>query len=720
MSFSRSLPVVLLILFSVFGFSQTKFKKIDSLQAVVLKAPEDTNKVLLLNKLCASISRLNGVDSASYFKYFRESIDLSKKSGYYRGEIEARIAAGGYCTTIGKYSYGRNILNSGLAKAEQMRDSSNILATLTRIGTLYWQEGYYSIAAEYQYKALVYAEALKDKSRLSSVYNVLGNIYIDQKDCRKAVLYHIKALDIRTGLKDSLRISHSYVNLGISYCICHRYDSATFYYSNALAIQTKKRNKIGQAYSYDGLGNCYLLKGDYQSAIPYFKRAYVVLKESDDINERITNLNFLGKSNLKLGNPDEALPYYEEAKTMAESSNKLIELKESYVGLSELYELKNDFKEAHKYHKLYTAINDTINNKETIRKVSSLEYNRQIEQEEKIRTLETEKTRIAHEAEVKKQRMIIWLVSIVVVMVLILSLFIYREYKAKKSANEIITLQKQEVENQKQIIEEKQKEILDSINYAKQIQNALLAHHDFVDEHLPENFILFKPKDIVSGDFYWATEVKSYSLDVQASEPITNNPQLFYLACCDSTGHGVPGAFMSLLNIGFMSEAINEKGIISPELVFNYVRGRLISSISRDNQKDGFDGILMRFEFGQDKIIVEYAAANNAPLLISDGKLIELEKDKMPVGKGEKTESFKLHKVNLKKGDMLYLYTDGYADQFGGSKGKKFKYKPLNDLLLEIHLLSLKEQSLILNQRFEEWKGELEQVDDVCVIGIRV
>jgi serine phosphatase RsbU (regulator of sigma subunit) len=213
---------------------------------------------------------------------------------------------------------------------------------------------------------------------------------------------------------------------------------------------------------------------------------------------------------------------------------------------------------------------------------------------------------------------------------------------------------------------------------------------------------MFNPKDIVSGDFYWATE--------------HNNK--FYLAICDSTGHGVPGAFMSLLNMGFLSEAVKEKNIEEPHEIFNYVRLRLINSISSEQQKDGMDGILLCVDRTTNQIT--YSAANNEPILVSNNKVIELPKDKMPVGKGEKNESFTLHQVTASKGDVLYLYTDGYADQFGGPKGKKFKYKQLNDLLLNSCHDDLNQQKEILLSSFINWKGNLEQVDDVLIVGIKI
>ncbi len=255
-----------------------------------------------------------------------------------------------------------------------------------------------------------------------------------------------------------------------------------------------------------------------------------------------------------------------------------------------------------------------------------------------------------------------------------------------------------EVVQQKELIEEKQKEIVDSINYARRIQYTLLAHDEFLKANLGDHFVLFQPKDIVSGDFYWATK----------------KGKRFYLAVCDSTGHGVPGAFMSLLNISFLNEAITEKSISEPHEILNYVRERLETSISVGGAKDGMDGILLCVEGNK----VTYAAANNSPVIVSEGVMTHLEADKMPIGKGERNAPFRLQTIDVKKGDYLYLYTDGYADQFGGPKGKKFKYKQLDDILLDNYKTRPEQQKEILSRRFNDWKGSLDQVDDVLLIGI--
>jgi serine phosphatase RsbU (regulator of sigma subunit) len=285
-------------------------------------------------------------------------------------------------------------------------------------------------------------------------------------------------------------------------------------------------------------------------------------------------------------------------------------------------------------------------------------------------------------------------------------------------------LMKRLAENRKQksTIEQQRNEMIDSINYARRIQFALLAHDDLLQEYLPEHFILFRPKDIVSGDFYWATSVGDRQKAVSSTGlAAPAGSEQFYLAVCDCTGHGVPGAFMSLLNTSFLNEAINEKGIYEPGEIFNYVRRRLVENISHDGNKDGMDGTLIRFTRENNASIkLSYSAANNPPLIISGNGIRYLSFDKMPVGQGEKEDPFSTFEITSNKGDMLYLFTDGYPDQFGGPKGKKFKYKKLEQLLLEISSLPLQQQSVMLGNAFNEWKGDLEQVDDVCIVGIKL
>jgi serine phosphatase RsbU (regulator of sigma subunit) len=226
-------------------------------------------------------------------------------------------------------------------------------------------------------------------------------------------------------------------------------------------------------------------------------------------------------------------------------------------------------------------------------------------------------------------------------------------------------------------------------------------------------FILYKPKDIVSGDFYYALSHKHSG----------SNKEIFYMCTADCTGHGVPGALMSMMGISHLNESIIEKNLVHPSEILDNMRKGIISSLnpegSEEESKDGMDCVLCAYDF--ENMVLEFAAANNPLWLVRDKELVSFKPDKMPVGKyGEEMKPFSLQKTDLRKGDIVYTFTDGYADQFGGPKGKKFKYKQLEELLLANHQLPMEEQKKILDDAIESWKGGLEQVDDILIIGLRI
>src|ERR1035437_1244893 len=226
-------------------------------------------------------------------------------------------------------------------------------------------------------------------------------------------------------------------------------------------------------------------------------------------------------------------------------------------------------------------------------------------------------------------------------------------------------------------------------------------------------FVLYKPKDIVSGDFYYA----------QAHKAPSSKNEVFYLCAADCTGHGVPGAFMSMLGVSSLNEAIIEKNILQPHDILNEIRNSIIASLnpegSDEEAKDGMDCVLCAYDFENMKL--HFAAANNPLWIVRNDELLEYKPDKMPVGKyGDDLKSFSHQTIDLQKGDVVYSFTDGYADQFGGPKGKKFKYKQLEEKLLAHHKLPMDEQKKTLGEIFDNWRGNLEQIDDVLVIGIKI
>jgi len=288
-----------------------------------------------------------------------------------------------------------------------------------------------------------------------------------------------------------------------------------------------------------------------------------------------------------------------------------------------------------------------------------------------------------------------------------------RQLKIRQQQLEITVAERtSEVVQQKELIEQKQKEIVDSINYAKRIQGALLASDQLFDSHLKDYFLFFQPKDIVSGDFYWAS-------------PMANGN--FVLVTADSTGHGVPGAMMSMLNISCLNEAVSERKLTDPAEILNHARQRIISSLSQDGSleggKDGMDCSVIVFDFKKKKI--HYAGANNPVWVARKNKegveLIELKPDRMSVGKQYKDSvPFKTLVLDLEKDDMVFALTDGVPDQFGGPKGKKFSYKKLKELLISNSQKPVAEQKQSLQKAVDVWKRDLEQVDDMLLIGVKL
>ncbi|MBL7900800.1 MAG: DUF4154 domain-containing protein [Bacteroidia bacterium] len=327
---------------------------------------------------------------------------------------------------------------------------------------------------------------------------------------------------------------------------------------------------------------------------------------------------------------------------------------------------------------------------------------------EQERLMENQKSEISRQTiKIGQQTQVIIIIFSLGFISLVFLLFAIRSNIQRKKANQLLFEQKKEVENQKQLVDEKQKEIVDSINYARRIQTALMAHDKLLSKHLPEHFVLFRPKDIVAGDFYWAT----------------STPGGFMYVTGDCTGHGVPGAFMSLLNISKLNETINQKNITRPDLVFNDIRNEITRALnpedSTEDSKDGMDAVLCKLDLRGMKL--QYAAANNSFYVIRNKEVIVCKADKMHVGKAfNATGLFTYYEMDLQKGDCIYTFSDGYSDQFGGPNRKRFKSVQLKELLLHISEKPMPEQRTILNEKFESWKGNIEQIDDVLVIGVRV
>ena len=687
---------ILLLLLPLFSLSVN----IDSLKQLISKENNIDIKTDLYYMACENS------EGPALLQIATEFFNYSKINKNERGVALASDNLG--------YYYQQNNPDSAiyfykLALTYYIKEKNNKRISLfyNQLGVCYYIKGNLNASLDNYFKAIAYDPQKRGfaLNNIAQIYGKLGKIYKATAAYKESLAYHEKR-------KDTFMIATANQNIGMLYIENENYQEAEKFLILALNLVSPNSKAYSQILA--NLGINYTLKGDPEKGKIYLQKAATLLRRENNLRGLAYTLTNIGTTYSRLGKNYEAIKYATEGYELSNKLGFLENIEKTSKMLASVYEKMGDYKNTLKYTRIYSNIKDSIFSEKTVRELNELnarfESNAKdyelLKQAEKLNKNEILIQKQNLEAE--KKRKYIFILSFLGLFVLSIAVFIFRAYKQKKKANEIITQQKNEVEKQKSIIEiqkemveEHRKEILDSIHYAKRIQNTLLANEKFIDENLPHNFVLFQPKDIVSGDFYWASK----------------KGDKFYLAICDSTGHGVPGAFMSLLNMGFLSEAINEKGIEEPNEVFNFVRKRLVNTISKDGQRDGFDGILICYDLKQKTL--SYSAANNSPVLFNNHVMLELGSDRMPVGVGERNEDFKLFTINVQTGDILYLYTDGYADQFGGPKGKKFKYKQLNELLLTNSFKPLKEQQAILDTTFKNWRGELEQVDDVCVIGIK-
>ncbi len=586
------------------------------------------------------------------------------------------------------------------------------------LGACFQVKGDYVQAIGYYQQSLNYGEKTKNNETILTAYSNIGALYIQLKQYKKALEYQLKALPIAEKGKVMKSLPSIYNNLCLIYNNFGDNKKALEFGLKSLELYQAQNNKNGICSSTGNLGNTYLNLKEYDKALENFLICYKVAGEIENYYERARAALDIGEINAIKNKNDEAIKYYLISKDIASEADDYETSVDAVKNLYLMYKKKGDKVKALENYEVYVFLKEKLNNslkqEEVSKRELEFEFNKRAVRDS-IKNAEDAKVKDlqlkANKAQIENDKLLKVALSLGLILVIGFGLIIFNRFRIISRQKQIIEAKERQTQEQKDVIENKNKEILDSINYAQRIQLGLLANKGLLNEYLKEEnyFILFKPKDIVSGDFYWTTQVND----------------LFYLAICDSTGHGVPGAFMSLLNMSFLSEAIKEKGIFQPNKVFDYVRQRLVDTISSEGQQDGFDGVLLCFNKTTNSIT--YAAANNSPVVVSkpnseskESTVTHLSYDKMPVGKGEKTDSFTLHTIDLNSNQFLYLYTDGYPDQFGGPKGKKFKYNQLDELLLNVHSKQPNQQLSIINQQFIDWKGNLEQVDDVCVIGIKL
>ncbi|MDO9000507.1 MAG: tetratricopeptide repeat protein [Bacteroidota bacterium] len=562
-------------------------------------------------------------------------------------------------------------------------------------------------------KALVSAENNKDTLAIAKALMNIGIVLRYQKNFLKAEKYFNDAYLLCKTLNDnSVQISVLY-NLSGLFLDWGKFNEAISVNRNSLALSTRINDIKNQIKALEALGSNFSELKQLDSAKKYLLIAYEKANAIDYDEEKIYLCNNIGVLYLQEKDYASAEKYLIEAESQALKQNAKNALIDIYANLKDLYYKTNQLKNCISYFHLQDSIKTLIYNQDLINTTAEIETKYQTEK--KDLQLKQTNSELIFQAEKNKQKtIIIWIGALAFVCTIFFLILAFVNYKRAKKANlivqnqnQILELQKKEVQHQKSIIEEKQHEIISSINYAQRIQSAVLTGEEVWNKISKEHFIFFQPRDIVSGDFYWA-------------HVLSNGRAVFALADC--TGHGVPGGFMSMLGNSFLNELVVENKLFKADEILNRLRDKVIAALfqkGETQQKDGMDMALCVWNKMDNTL--EFAGANNILYLVRDKQLLEYKGDKMPIGAYlEENKKFSAQKITVQTNDFIYLTTDGFADQFGGEKGKKFKSKQLEQLLVEVSSLPSEEQKERLTKAFLNWKLKQEQTDDVSVIGIKV
>jgi tetratricopeptide (TPR) repeat protein len=764
--------ISLLLLSSPFTVAQNK--KVDSLCKLAQTQPDDTNKVITLDLLSEYLWRHGRYDTSLVVS--NTAMLLANKIDYKKGQSTTFRDIGIVYWYQAKYSEALDNQQKALVINRQIDNKKGISANLGNIGSIYKDQGDYVRALDFYQQGLKMDAEQHDSNRLTGDYGNIGIIYHVQGNYPKSLDYYLHALKIDEAIGDKDNMARHFSNIGNVYADEAEYTKALDYYMQAVKLDSSMGDKNDMAVPISNIGNLYADLKDYTKALSYFTRALKLAREIDDtqlqavslgdigsvyaeygdfskaldydmqglkIDESIGNKNgvagdfsSIGSLYSKTGEFKSAEMYFKKAIALEDSMGVLNDLRETEMALSELYDTTKQYKLALDFYKKSIVLKDTLFNKEKSSALARKEVSYQFEKKEAAEKAEQEKKDAVAQADKRKENIVIWAVASGLLLVLIFSGFVLRSLRITRK-------QKEDIEVKNKVIEEKNKEVLDSITYAKRLQDAILPPVSIIKKHLPESFIFYKPKDIVAGDFYWFETVSAPSLPSPSGkekEGVSPNGgdlegagDIILIAACDCTGHGVPGAMVSVVCSNALNRAVKEFKIRDTGKVLDKVRELVLETFSKrdalggknDSEvKDGMDASFCAINTKTNE--VEWSGAYNPLWIIKaqassvSDSLIEIAPDKQPIGMTDNPKLFTTHKLNMQKGDTLYLFTDGYADQFGGDKGKKFKYRQLQQLIVANAHKPMTEQKDILEHTLEQWQGQLEQVDDILIMGIRI
>jgi serine phosphatase RsbU (regulator of sigma subunit)/tetratricopeptide (TPR) repeat protein len=611
------------------------------------------------------------------------------------------------------------LINQELFK--QANDSTeNLLQASIKSKNIYYQGTAYRLKAmiemyignldkssDYYFKALEKFKDTKYNPAIARAYSDVAAINYYSEKYDKAIEYWRKSLSMSSEDKDYQFIANSLSNLGIAFLEHNDFDSSEVTLKRAIIIANIIHDESIKASIYTNLTKLEYNRKNYKKAIEYSNQAALYYEATKNYS-KLSNIYSNGAELARTGKDYQtALIYINKAFEAMKLTENKTNLNTLYLNKAAIqYDLK-DYKPAYENLLNYIYQKDSLVNIENQKNINELEKKYQLTEQKKENALLNEQLK-TQEIYSSRMQITIGLISLIVVILAVTAFLVIKQNRAKNLINAQLFEKNNIINLQKSIVEDQHRDITDSIKYAKRIQEAILPPLNLWNKILPSSFILHLPKDVLSGDFYWIEETENYT----------------YVAAADCTGHGVPGALISIVNFNLLNKAVLEKNLVTPNEILDAVNLWLTESLHQtygeSTVRDGMDITLIALHKHSNEVL--FAGANNSIYTVSNGELNQIKGDKFPVGAfiEDKIQKFSMQRFTVEKGDSIFLFSDGFADQFGGPKGKKYKYLPFQQKLTSITNLNISQQQASMKQEFLDWKGSHEQVDDVLVIGIKI
>lgn len=579
--------------------------------------------------------------------------------------------------------------------AEQQGDTLRMAHACADLGRYYLVKSDVENASRTLNQALEIYQDFDDKLGQARVYKIKGILLKRIQSNDEAIEASVKSIELYLEGGDLMGALNAEINLSLDYLDTERYPDCKRVLDH-LGANIPEDKKGMWYYYHQNYGIYYDQLGQFEKAIESFSEAFKLLDDLDKLDSEMTLLMLMSRPYAAMQDFAKAEALLLESERMAREHDFPHELNEALIEKTNLYVTEGNYVKAYEALEEQTELNQKLYDLEKVSRIGSLEKQLQLSNKERElanKNLELERGKVTTN----------WLIFIMIFVLVIAGSSLVLYFRTRALKNEIL-LQKDSIEEKSLIIEDAYESITDSLAYSKRLQDAILPPLKSIQAVFPESFVLYMPKDLVAGDFYWMEE----------------HGDLVFIAAADCTGHGVPGALVSVVCSNALNRCVNEMSLTDPGEILDAAREFVVLRFAK-SEREVRDGMDISFCVLNKKTQeVQWAGAYNPLWIVRDDELIEYKGDKMPIGKGLKDNPFTTHKLEVKKGDQLYLFSDGFADQFGGKKGKKFMVGNFKKLLVSIRDKAMPEQQDVLIESFHKWKGDLEQVDDICVIGVRI